>query len=184
MKQESQPDEELIAQTLRGEAGAFEILVRRYQDFVVNFLFRQTRDKELSLDQAQETFFKAYRALGSFRGQSSFRTWVGAIAMNGARTVLKKKKYEVPSDSVALMSSEQEDPESNLHKNQRIAKLRTIIHGLKPELREVLQLCAIEGFSYNEAAVVLKIPLGTVCSRMNSALKEVRYLFSKEVSHE
>lgn len=181
MKEEA-PDTELISRTVAGDARAFEALVKRYQDFIVSFLFRQTRDRELSLDQAQETFIKAHRSLGSFKGESSFKTWLATIAMNNARTILKKQRRELPTDKIDLPS--QTDPESEMQRNQQISKLRSIVHGLKPELREVVQLCAVEGFSYSEAAAVLKVPLGTVCSRMNTALKEVRYLFSKEVNRE
>lgn len=94
--QEDKPDHELIAQAKHGASEAFEDLVRRYQEFIVNFVYRMTRDREAALDQAQESFVKAYRSLKSFEEKSSFKTWIASIALNTTRTYLKRSQKQLP----------------------------------------------------------------------------------------
>lgn len=182
MKEEDLADVELVDRARGGDSVWFGLLVKRHQDFIVQFLFRYTRDRELSLDQAQETFIKAYRALSSFKNESSFRTWLTSIALNSARSAMKKRTpVGENNDGDPIVH---EDLESAIDNQRKVNLLKKIIVKLKPELREVLQICAMEGFSYSDAAKVLNVPIGTVCSRMHTALKEVRFLFSKEVGHE
>lgn len=183
--QEDQSEQELIVKAQAGATDAFEILVRRYQGFIVNFVFRMTNDKEAALDRSQEVFIKAFRSLNSFQSRSSFRTWLASIAVNTTKTYLKKNRVSTsPLSPEFEPSSESLTPEDSLAQERRRAKLRAALSMLKPELQEVIRLCAIEGFSYNEASEALKIPYGTVCSRMNAALNELRAILSKEASDE
>ena len=182
--QDNQPEDELIALAQSGAPEAFDALVRRYQEFIVNFVYRITNDREAALDVAQDSFVKAFKSLKTFQGSSSFRTWLAAISLNTARSYLKKNKLSVTSSSLQDFESGTPNPEESFQKNQRKEKVRKALIKLKPDLQEVIRLCAIEGFSYAEAAQALNIPLGTVCSRMNAALSELRIILSKENSHD
>jgi RNA polymerase sigma-70 factor (ECF subfamily) len=175
------PDERrIIDRVLAGEKEEFAQLVQRYQNQVYAIIFRQTGNQALSRDLAQDTFVRAYRHLAGFRGDASFGTWITRIAMNVTRSYLSSRVHQEQMRSTEIDAGhdvpaaevEQSILNEALHLN-----LRKHVQDLRPKYRDVLVLCAFENKSYKEAAEILEVPLGTICSRMNAAINLLRRKF-------
>ena len=101
-------DAQLVRRVQKGEKGAFDLLVLKYQHKIVNLVMRYVRDPDQALDITQEAFLKAYRALGRFRGDSAFYTWLYRIAVNTAKNYLaaqRRRPMDVELDLQDLSSS-------------------------------------------------------------------------------
>ncbi len=162
-----------------GDADAFGELVTRYQHRIVNFTLTLTSDRANAEDLAQETFLRAYRGLASFRGTSSFKTWLYQIATNVARTHTAKRRTrreELADDSAASArrfeeAATDEDIESRAILRQR---LDAALASLPIELREAVVLRDVEGLEYREISTALGVPMGTVESRIFRARQRLR----------
>lgn len=186
-------DHDLVIQCRKGDVDAFEVLVKRYQRKIINTAYRLTGDYEEACEIAQETFLSAYRALGKFRGEAKFSTWLTGIAMNHARNRLKKLQsqhhYEITEihDSAGGKSGYCADDapageaiaDERLEQKETRAKVRECIGKLDGEFREVLVLRDIEGFSYDEIKESLRLPEGTVKSRLFRARESLRNCLEK-----
>lgn len=175
----------LIQAVLAGDHNQFESLVSRYQQLVFGMIKRQVRDEMIAKDLSQETFLKAYRGLKNFRNYSTFSTWLTRIALNVTNSYFSSRRYReslknVDLDSTHMLSLTTHAPlETGIH-NSAVLLLQQCIGALKPKFREVIVLCALEGKTYQEAAEILQVPTGTVCSRMNTALTQLRRSFSRQ----
>ena len=184
------PDVVLVQRTLQGDQRAFEMLVVKYQRRVERLIGRMVRDTDLVPDIAQETFIRAYKALGQFRGEAQFYTWLYRIAVNTA----KKQLLELKRDPLVTMSAlkSQEDDEtsgSELELNGQVADAETpeallaskeiaqavneAMAALPKELGQAIALREIEGLSYEEIAQALDCPIGTVRSRIFRAREAI-----------
>ena len=181
----SVPDELKAVQLCKkGDAGAFNVLVLRYQDRVFNMLFRMTGDRQLANDLAQETFIKAYKAIGGFRVGSSFYTWIYRIAVNTAYSYMRKEKAQKRVNTVALednplgrdgvASKKKNNPVQILERSELEMKVQQYISELDNTLRSVVILRDIEGMEYQVIAEILDIPIGTVKSRLHRGRMELR----------
>jgi RNA polymerase sigma factor (sigma-70 family) len=155
-------DTDLIARVLSSEdQHAFGELVRRYQSPVRGFLGRLSRgDAHLADDLAQETFVKAWRKLGTYRGSARFSTWLFGIAYNEFRTVARQRKelaLEDVEESAAEPATWAGDSRSDLRLD-----LTEALKGLSCQERAAVVLCCQNGLTHEEAAQVLDCPLGTV----------------------
>ena len=175
-------DEDVKAVLLcqKGEPDAFEILVERHQKRMLNVAYRMLGDYEEACDVVQDAFLAAYRAIGSFRREARFSTWLYGIVVNHARNRIKKAqgrlRHETRSidDPVGLKegSLQREIPDcgesavEQLEKKEIEARVQECIGALETEYREVLVLRDIQGFSYDEIGEMLKLPDGTVKSRL------------------
>ena len=180
----------LVQRTLAGDQRAFGLLVVKYQRRVERLIGRMVRDSSLVEDIAQETFIRAYRALGQFRGESQFYTWLYRIAVNTA----KKQLMELKRDPVILMSSlmraeedetsapeleltgqvaDAETPESLLASKEIALAVNAAMEALPKELGQAIALREIEGLSYEEIAQALDCPIGTVRSRIFRAREAI-----------
>ena len=169
-----QTDLELVRRAQRGERGAFDLLVLRYQHRVVKLVARLLRDPTEAEDVAQDAFVKAYRALGSFRGDSAFYTWLYRIAVNTARNTMASRQRRPLDYEADLNESEQAAVESRMRHGDtpEAAALsdeihRTVNHAveqLPEDLRTAIILREIEGVSYEEIAEAMDCPVGTVRS--------------------
>jgi len=161
-------DEELVARVQRGDKCAFDLLVLKYQHRIVKLVSRYVRNPADALDVTQEAFIKAYRALGNFRGESAFYTWLYRIAINTAKNHLSAlgrrpregDVYGADGEPISLdeLQSDGDTPEKSLlvdEIKQTILKTMAAI-----TLRE------IEGLSYEEIADAMDCPIGTVRSRI------------------
>jgi RNA polymerase sigma-70 factor (ECF subfamily) len=177
-------DEQLLADSLAGDAGAFRTLVDRYSQEVYQFVARFTRNAAAADDVVQETFLQVYQAAGSFDPDRSFRPWLFAIAANKARDYLRSsaRKREVAlsagsasgeGDQITLLdflSNEALPPSELLEADEQRAMVREIVSRMPDNLREVLVLGYYHHFAYKEIAEVLSVPLGTVKSRLHAAV--------------
>lgn len=180
---ESAVDEELVARVQRGDKRAFDILVLRYQTKVVNVVVRYVKDRTEALDVAQETFIKAYRAIGDFRGESAFYTWLYRIAINTAKNYLVALGRRPPGVGVDTETAEQIDdsgrlwegatPERHALTDEIAATVQRAIAELPEDLRTAITLRELEGMSYEEIANAMSCPIGTVRSRIFRAREAI-----------
>ena len=179
-----QSDLSLVQLAQRGDAGAFDALVRRYQHKVVNLVLRYVRDPAEAEDIAQEAFIKAYRALPRFRGDSAFYTWLYRIAINTAKNVLASRgrspiQYEVDrSDDddhydVVANLKDTATPEALALTEEIRSIVTSAIDALPEDLRTAIQLRELEGLSYEEIAAAMECPVGTVRSRIFRAREAI-----------
>jgi len=178
-----QSDLELVRRAQRGERGAFDLLVLRYQHKVIKLVARLLRDPTEAEDVAQDAFVKAYRALGSFRGDSAFYTWLYRIAVNTARNVMASRQRRPLDYEADLNESEQSAVESRMrHTDTPEAAVlseeihQTVNHAveqLPEDLRTAIVLREVEGLSYEEIAEAMDCPVGTVRSRIFRAREAI-----------
>jgi len=178
-----QSDLELVRRAQRGERGAFDLLVLRYQHKVIKLVARLLRDPTEAEDVAQDAFVKAYRALGSFRGDSAFYTWLYRIAVNTARNVMASRQRRPLDYEADLNESEQSAVESRMRHTDtpEAAALSEEIHQtvnhaveqLPEDLRTAIVLREVEGLSYEEIAEAMDCPVGTVRSRIFRAREAI-----------
>jgi RNA polymerase sigma-70 factor (ECF subfamily) len=178
-----QSDLELVRRVQRGERGAFDLLVLRYQHKVVKLVARLLRDPTEAEDVAQEAFVKAYRALASFRGDSAFYTWLYRIAVNTARNSMASRQRrpldyeadlsETEQSAVASRMSHSETPEATVLSDEIHATVNRAVSELPEDLRTAIILREIEGLSYEEIAAAMDCPVGTVRSRIFRAREAI-----------
>ncbi len=177
-------DQQLVLRVQAGDKRAFELLVVKYQRKVERLLSRIVRNPSEIEDVAQEAFIKAYRAIGGFRGDSAFYTWLYRIAINTAKnylvsqgrrpptsTGLDNEEAESLEDAVALRDTA--TPDSLLMSKQIGEIIHRTIDALPEELRTAITLREIEGLSYEEIAGIMDCPIGTVRSRIFRAREAV-----------
>lgn len=179
-----QSDLSLVQLAQRGDAGAFDALVRRYQHKVIKLVMRYVRDPAEAEDIAQEAFIKAYRALPRFRGDSAFYTWLYRIAINTAKNVLAARgrspiEYDLDRgdgeesyDIVARMK-DTATPEALALTEEIRSTVTAAIDALPEDLRTAIQLRELEGLSYEEIAAAMECPVGTVRSRIFRAREAI-----------
>ncbi len=183
-----QSDLELVRRAQRGERGAFDLLVLRYQHKVVKLVARLLRDRTEAEDVAQEAFVKAYRALGSFRGDSAFYTWLYRIAVNTARNALASRQRRPLQYEAGLSEGEQaavdsrmrhvDTPEANALSDEIHETVNRAIGDLPEDLRTAIVLREVEGLSYEEIAAAMDCPVGTVRSRIFRAREAIDRILS------
>ncbi len=180
---EREVDQELILRVQRGDKRAFDLLVVKYQQKVVNLISRYVRDSSEAQDVAQEAFIKAYRALPRFRGDSAFYTWLYRIAINTAKNHIVSQSRRPPSSGVETEVAEQMDagirlqehatPENFLLEEEIAQTVRQAIDDLPDDLRTAITLRELEGLSYEEIANTMSCPVGTVRSRIFRAREAI-----------
>ena len=178
-------DAPLIERVKAGDVKAFEMLVVKYQRRIERLIGRMVRDVDLVEDIAQETFIRAYRAIGRFRRDSTFRTWLHRIAVNATWSHLARRRQGVSfvaleSDSdvdvaVADVAVCDDDPETALIRRQAIDRA---LATLSTEARLVITLRDIQGLEYQEIATITGVPIGTVESRLFRARRRLRPLLA------
>jgi len=176
-------DQELVQRVQQGDKSAFDLLVIKYQHKIVHLVNRYVKDPSEAQDVAQDTFIKAYRALGDFRGESAFYTWLYRIAINTAKNYLLSRSrrhfdYEIDvQDAEQVENSPQlkdiETPENLLMNEQIIAVIKSAIERLPEEMRIAITLREFEGMSYEEIAEAMDCPIGTVRSRIFRAREAI-----------
>jgi len=169
-------DWELVKLVQQGHKRSFDLLVIKYQSRVLAIANRFVKDHAEAQDVAQESFVKAYRAIDSFRGDSAFYTWLFRIVVNTAKNFLQARKRR-PQGSLSLDDDEQfsdhlealqetETPETKLVRDQLKSLIDETIAGLSEELRSAICLREFDGMSYEDIALALDCPIGTVRSRI------------------
>lgn len=168
-------DEELIERFQHGDLYAFDMIVRRYKDQLLNFVYRFVGNMEEAEDIVQETFLRVYRNRQAYKRIAKFSTWIYTIAGNLARTELRKRKrrrifsisdlgYE---DKDYEISDEVFNPEAHVDSRMQEEIIQREINKLPPKFREVIILRDVQELSYEEISKILNVPIGTVKSRVN-----------------
>ena len=176
-------DQELIERVKKGEKAAYDLLVLKYQQRIINLVSRFVRNHSDAQDVTQEAFIKAYRALPNFRGESAFYTWLYRIAVNTAKNYLalqSRRPTESDHDVAEIEQIESNDalkehatPENLLLKEELQATVLKAIEDLPEDLRSAITLREVEGLSYEEIATVMECPIGTVRSRIFRAREAI-----------
>jgi RNA polymerase sigma-70 factor (ECF subfamily) len=172
-------DGELIEKAKKGDERAFEQLVRKYQKGIYRLTYRMTQDHFTADELALETFVRAYKALPRFKKGANFFNWIYTIGMRLSLNHIKKNKRVVNGDPEVMNAMSQRDKRSDDMLNGLIAKetsmkIRQAIERLPEKLRMVILLRIDEEMSYDEIAAVLKVPTGTVMSRLNRAREQLK----------
>jgi len=180
---EKNVDRELVARVQGGDKKAFDLLVLKYQQKVLNLVMRYIRDHSEAQDVVQEAFIKAYRALAGFRGDSAFYTWLYRIAINTAKNYLVAQGRRPPKDDIEAGDAEQYDnahglkeydtPEALAQKDELQHTVNAAIQDLPEDLRTAIMLRELEGLSYEEIANAMSCPVGTVRSRIFRAREAI-----------
>ena len=177
----------LVQRAAAGDHRAYELLVIKYQRRIERLIGRLVRDVDLVPDIAQETFIRAYRAVGQFRGDSAFYTWLYRIAVNTAKKALVDLKRDPIVTESALASRDEDEetsrveneltdgetPEAVLASKEIAAAVNSAIEALSEDLRQAITLREIEGLSYEEIAELMNCPIGTVRSRIFRAREAI-----------
>lgn len=176
-------DKQLVERVQKGDKRAFDLLVLKYQYKVHAIVSRFIRDFDEVGDVVQEAFIKAYRAIGNFRGDSQFYTWLYRIAVNTAKNYLVARNRRPPSSDVDVedaefysgseMLKDVDSPESLLYRDELQKVVTDAIEGLPEDLRTALSLREFDGLSYEEIATVMDCPVGTVRSRIFRAREAI-----------
>jgi len=176
----TQSDEELVAAFQGGDASAFDTLMSRWERKIQGAIVRIMGPGEESRDLAQETFFKAYRALGGFKGQARFSSWLYQIAVNLCRDRMRRKKgrHLVSLDDLEEAGQERAEPGPSVHEIVESAVLARAVAGavatLPAEQREVIVLKEYEGMTFAEISEVTGLPVSTVKTRLYRGLGLLR----------
>lgn len=165
----------IVRQVQQGDSKAFNLLVSKYQHRVEAVVFPFVENRSDVLDIVQETFLRAFRALDDFRGDSAFFTWLFRIAQNTAKNHIAARTRRPPDSDIdasvaEFVSSnafqELNTPEHLLLRDEIEAQIFRTIDMLPAELREVFLLREMDGLSYDEIALKVNCPIGTVRSRL------------------
>lgn len=180
---EQNVDQELVRRVQQGDKKAFDVLVMKYQQRIAKLVSRYIRDQDEVLDVTQEAFIKAYRALANFRGESAFYTWLYRIAINTAKNYLvaqgrRPPATDVDADEAVYVEggsrlSDTDTPEKLVQRDEIERVIYETIDALPEELRTAITLREMEGLSYEEIAITMDCPVGTVRSRIFRAREAI-----------
>jgi RNA polymerase sigma-70 factor (ECF subfamily) len=178
-------DEEMkhVRACQKGDAEAFAFLVERHSKKMLNMAYRMLGDYDDACDVTQEAFLAAFRSIAGFQGESKFSTWLCRIVINYAKNRLKQRQSlsrheraaldekdgEQGGCAFCLAASDDPDPGEMLERRELEYRVQKCISGLDEDYREVLVMRDIQGFSYDEIRQTLRIPDGTVKSRLSRA---------------
>lgn len=171
-------DRALVLATLAGHGDAFAALVERYDRAVYHLSYRTLRDREEARDVTQETFFKAYRSLRTFKPGAKFSTWIFAIAYHACCDRLaRRKRYS--NEQFPERADPAAGPERETIAADEAQRLHGAIALLPVKYRTVITLYHLQGRQYDEIAKVLGIPIGTVKTHLFRAKEQLRLLLNE-----
>jgi RNA polymerase sigma-70 factor (ECF subfamily) len=180
---ENQLDLALVKRVQGGDNAAFDLLVRKYQHRIAAVVYRFVPDHAECQDITQDAFIRAYRALGNFRGDAQFYTWLYRIAVNTAKNYLVAAKRRPPTADVAAEDAEHfagagrlhdhDTPEHQLLRQEMEGIVTGTVAALPDELRQAITLREVDGLSYEEIAQLMQCPIGTVRSRIFRAREAI-----------
>ncbi|MBL6813222.1 MAG: RNA polymerase sigma factor RpoE [Luminiphilus sp.] len=187
----SDTDQQLVQRAQRGDLRAFDLLVLKYQGRIAAMVSRYVSDAGEVEDVTQEAFIKAYRALGKFRGDSAFYTWLYRIAANAAKNHLVAKGRRPGADATIEdaegfdeggLLSESASPEALAMGGELADVVESALNALPDELKAALMLREFDGLSYDDIADVLGCPVGTVRSRIFRAREAIDQRVKEQIS--
>lgn len=174
---------ELVKKSQLGDKSAFEELVKRHQELVFSLSFKLTGNRELANDVAQEAFIRAWKAIGKFRGDSTFGTWIYRITVNTAWTLRKKAKkhysLNIEDTQEPVVVDEKKDPELVAINSDLSLILRKALNQIPLEQRIIVELKNIEGRSHKEIADYLDISVTAAKVRLHRAHQKLRNILEE-----
>ena len=174
---------ELVKKSQLGDKSAFEELVKRHQELVFSLSFKLTGNRELANDVAQEAFIRAWKAIGKFRGDSTFGTWIYRITVNTAWTLRKKAKkhysLNIEDTQEPVVVDEKKDPELVAINSDLSLVLRKALNQIPLEQRIIVELKNIEGRSHKEIADYLDISVTAAKVRLHRADQKLRNILEE-----
>ena len=174
---------ELVKKSQLGDKSAFEELVKRHQELVFSISFKLTGNRELANDVAQEAFIRAWKAIGKFRGDSTFGTWIYRITVNTAWTLRKKAKkhysLNIEDTQEPVVVDEKKDPELVAINSDLSLVLRKALNQIPLEQRIIVELKNIEGRSHKEIADYLDISVTAAKVRLHRAHQKLRNILEE-----
>jgi RNA polymerase sigma-70 factor, ECF subfamily len=186
-------DQKLVERVQRGDKNAYNLLVTKYQHKVANLVSRYVKNQADVADVVQEAFIKAYRALPNFRGESAFYTWLYRIAVNSAKNHLVALSRKPPGSDIEIDEAEiydsgdalreYESPEKLLLTEEIRKVVFSTIDQLPEDLRTAINLRELEGLSYEDIAVIMECPVGTVRSRIFRAREAIERKIQPLLQH-
>jgi len=185
-------DQEVVERAVLGHDAAYRDLIRRYQRPVFSLVFRMVRDRELAEDLTQETFIKVLNAIGTYRPEYKFSSWIFKIANNAAIDHLRRRGLNTLSldgspnaetaeavEATTLQLSDGSESQLDEVTSKELGEqIEWAIGQLRPEYRSCIVLRHIEGRPYEEIAEILDLPLGTVKTYIHRARNELRILLA------
>lgn len=176
-------DNDLVLRVQQGDKRAFDLLVIKYQHRLVQLVYRYVKDPSEAQDVAQEAFIRAYRALPEFRGESAFYTWLYRIAINTAKNYLISRNRRNSESEIDVYEAEQvenapqlqglDTPEQQLLNDEILRVINAAIAELPEDMRVAIMLREVEGMSYEDIALIMNCPVGTVRSRLFRAREAI-----------
>lgn len=177
-------DEQLLAAYRDGDRASFTVLVSRYQRELFHFLVRFLGDRASAEDVFQETFLQIHQSIDQFDPQRRFRPWLFTIAANKARDFMRSQSRrpanplqatvspgdEESAQFIDLMQSGAQAPDADMEREELQAAVHATVMGMPEHLREILLLSYFHQFPYRQISEILRIPLGTVKSRLHAAV--------------
>ncbi len=179
-------ERELIQKAGRGDAYAFEQLMAAHESRMYAVALRMCGNREDAQDCLQEAMLRVYRAMSSFKGQSSFSTWVYRITMNSCLDELRRRKSRTATSLDAMLengfapSDESDTPEQNSLRNEQRRVMERAIANLPEDMRAAVVLRDIQGCSYEEIAQALSANVGTIKSRISRGREKLRAALSEQ----
>ncbi len=189
---ETLDDKRLAQLAAGGHEGAFRELLARYERPVFSLIYRMVRDRTLAEDLAQEAFIRAFNAIGSYKSSYKFSNWILKIANNHTIDYLRKRKLDTVSidgsphartaeeaqQSRVVLPAGGETPEAYVENRELGSQIERAIGSLRPEYRTAVLLRHVEGYSYDEIAEIMDVPLGTVKTYLHRARRELKELLA------
>ncbi len=189
-----QTDEQLMLSVKEGDRDAFEILTERHYSNTLNFIYRFVKNRQLAEDLCQETFLRLWRSVPNYRPLAKFRTFLYHIAKNVCLKQLAKEQRTPHFESLDASFDEDDEgdsrpiataiadthysPETIIIARETREKIHAAINKLSQEQKVVFQLTELEGLSYQEVADIVQCPIGTVASRKNAAIRQLRKMLA------
>lgn len=186
VRNEQDEEQEVIRKVLAGAKEEYRHLVAANQSQIYAMMLKQVGDPTVAEELTQDAFVRAYRHLNKFRFDARFSTWLTRIALNLSHSYFASRRFKEQQRSTSLdMSTYERNHQQNSSDSEQdspydpeaIQQLRRAIQQLKPKFREVLVLCGLEKKSYQEAADLLGIRVGTVRSRLSRARHQLQQLY-------
>lgn len=183
--QQDKTDIALVKRVQNGDKQAFNLLVEKYQFRIKHLVSRFVKDSHEQEDIVQESFIKAYRAISRFRGESAFYTWLYRITVNTCKNYLMAMSRRPPAQDVVVDEAslprggerliESNSPEHVAQNDELVEAIKQSITALPEELKQAIQLREFDGLSYEDIAVVMNCPIGTVRSRIFRAREAIEH---------